>query len=171
MNESELVRKAIEGNQHCLHILLDMHYQMVYGFLIKLCGDLDLAQDLVQDTLLKASLNIKKFRGECKFSTYLIQIALNQYKNHVRSYKKVTVSDELIEQKLMSMQTCAYTAVAFDEAMNVLQEMSDEKRMSFILKHYYGYTIEEISTHFNVSTGTTKSRIHNAIQFLRDRLS
>ena len=43
---------------------------MLYGFLIKLTGDKDLAEDLVQDTLLKASLNITKFRGESKFSSY-----------------------------------------------------------------------------------------------------
>ena len=60
---------------------------MLYGFLIKLTGDKDLAEDLVQDTLLKASLNITKFRGDSKFSSYLITIGINTYKNYLRKNK------------------------------------------------------------------------------------
>ncbi|HAX72316.1 MAG TPA: RNA polymerase subunit sigma [Firmicutes bacterium] len=171
MNEAELVRRAIDGDQQCLHILLETHYKTVYGFLIKMTGDLDLAQDLVQETLLKASLNISKFRGDCKFSTYLIQIALNLYRNEMRRNKRVTVmSDDILEQQLTSV-TPMDSSLEFLEAMKVLQEMSEEHRVSFILKHYYGYSIEEISKHFNVAQGTTKSRIHTAVQFLKKKLT
>ena len=45
--------------------------------------------------------------------------------------------------------------------------MNEEQRVSFILRHYYGYSIEEISTYFNVAHGTTKSRIHSVIQSMR----
>ena len=76
MEEKELLDKARQGNKHCLNLLLQNNYQMLYGFLIKLIGDKDLAEDLVQDTLLKASLNITKFRGESKFSSYLIKIGI-----------------------------------------------------------------------------------------------
>ena len=64
----------------------------------------------------------------------------------------------------------ALIQVQFKEAMNALQDMSEEQRMSFILRHYYGYSIEEISNLFGVATGTTKSRIFNAIQKIRKKL-
>ena len=67
---------------------------MLYGFLIKLTGDKDLAEDLVQDTLLKASLNITKFRGESKFSSYLIKIGINTHKNYLRKNKIRTEHDD-----------------------------------------------------------------------------
>lgn len=171
MSEEELVKKAIAGDNHCLHILLEMHYKMLYGFLIKMCGNTEQASDLVQETLLKACLKIETFRGECKFSTYLIQIALNLYKNEQRKHRKSsTISLEDFHVNLVASDHIE-TQVAFEEALKTLQEMSYEKRMSFILRHYYGYTIEEISTYFNVSEGTTKSRIHNAINYLKKRLS
>ena len=61
--------------------------------------------------------------------------------------------------------------IRFKEALNHLNNMSYEKRISFILKHYYGYSIEEISEILKVSEGTTKYRIHNTIKKLRELLS
>ena len=61
--------------------------------------------------------------------------------------------------------------IRFKEALNHLNNMSYEKRISFILKHYYGYSIEEISEILKVSQGTTKSRIHNTMKKLRELLS
>lgn len=84
MDEEQLVKQAISGDRHCLNILFGMHYKTVYGYLIKLTGDIQMSEDLVQETLLKATLNIEKFRGESKFLTYLIQIATNLYRNEVR---------------------------------------------------------------------------------------
>ena len=78
------MKQAISGDRHCLNILFWMHYKTVYGYLIKLTGDIQMSEDLVQETLLKATLNIEKFRGESKFLTYLIQIATNLYRNEVR---------------------------------------------------------------------------------------
>ena len=163
MEEKELLDKARQGNKHCLNLLLQNNYQMLYGFLIKLTGDKDLAEDLVQDTLLKASLNITKFRGESKFSSYLIKIGINTHKNYLRKNKIRTEHDDL-EDDLINH-------IRFKEALNHLNNMSYEKRISFILKHYYGYSIEEISEILKVSEGTTKSRIHNTIKKLRELLS
>ena len=160
MEEKELLDKARRGNKHCLNLLLQNNYQMLYGFLIKLTGDKDLAEDLVQDTLLKASLNITKFRGESKFSSYLIKIGINTHKNYLRKNKtSYDMEDDLINH------------IRFKEALNHLNNMSYEKRISFILKHYYGYSIEEISEILKVSEGTTKSRIHNTIKKLIELLS
>ena len=96
LDEEQLVRRARAGDRHCLNILFDMHYKMLFGYLIKLCGNVHLAEDLVQESLLKATLNIKKFRGDCKFSTYLIQIATNCYKNEVRKQQRMIYDDEAL---------------------------------------------------------------------------
>ena len=95
LEDKELLDKARQGNKYCLNLLLQNNYQMLYGFLIKLTGDKDLAEDLVQDTLLKASLNITKFRGDSKFSSYLQEnLSLNKY-NYiymVTSYEVISPS-------------------------------------------------------------------------------
>lgn len=170
VDEGQLIERAISGDRHCLNILFQMHYKTIYGYLIKLSGDIQMSEDLVQETLLKATLNIEKFRGECKFLTYLIQIATNLYRNEVRKQSRIVYDEQVISELFHNGESDAFTELQFQEAMNVLKEMSEEQRMSFILRHYYGYSIEEISTLFGVATGTTKSRIFNAIQNLRKRL-
>lgn len=171
MDEKELLNKARDGNKHCLNILLQSNYKTVYGFLIKLTGDIHLAEDLVQETLLKASLNIKQFRGDCKFSSYLIQIAINIHKNYLRKNKIRSSYDNLDINASYDGESELVNYLQLKEAMNHLSNMPYEKRISFILKHYYGYSIDEISRVLDVSPGTTKSRIHNTIKKLKELLS
>ena len=171
MEEKELLDKARQGNKHFLNLLLQNNYQMMYGFFIKLTGDKDLAEDLVQDTLLKASLNITKFRGESKFSSYLIKIGINTHKNYLRKNKIRTRQVNSEFKTSYDIEDDLIYHIRFKEALNHLNNMSYEKRISFILKHYYGYSIEEISEILKVSEGTTKSRIHNTIKKLRELLS
>jgi RNA polymerase sigma-70 factor (ECF subfamily) len=56
----------------------------VYRFTVRLCGDAVLAQDIVQDTMLKAATSLDKFDGKCSMKTYLCTIARNIYFNHVK---------------------------------------------------------------------------------------
>lgn len=170
VDEEQLIERAISGDRHCLNILFQMYYKTVYGYLIKLSGDIQMSEDLVQETLLRATLNIEKFRGESKFLTYLIQIATNLYRNEVRKQSRIVYDEEALTKLFSNGESDAFTRLQFQEAMNELQNMSEEQRMSFILRHYYGYSIEEISNLFGVATGTTKSRIFNAIQNIRKRL-
>ncbi|RDY25479.1 sigma-70 family RNA polymerase sigma factor [Romboutsia weinsteinii] len=171
MDEKELITKAKQGNKYCLNLLLQDNYKIVYGFLIKLTGDTHLSQDLVQETLLKATLNINKFKEECKFSTYLIQIAINTHKNYLRKNKIREKHDSLEIELSYNGESKIVNHLKFKEAIKYLQDMPYEKRTSFILKHYYGYSIEEISKILDVSQGTTKSRIHKTVKKLKDLLS
>lgn len=105
-----------------------MHYKMLFGYLIKLCGNVHLAEDLVQESLLKATLNIKKFRGDCKFSTYLIEIATNCYKNEVRKQQRMIYDDEALQHLSVNAEGEVFTQLQFREALDTLQQMNEEQR-------------------------------------------
>ena len=128
LDEEQLVRRARAGDRHCLNILFDMHYKMVFGYLVKLCGNVHLAEDLVQESLLKATLNIKKFRGDCKFSTYLIQIATNCYKNEVRKQQRMIYDDEALQHLSVNAEGEVFTQLQFREALDTLQQTNEEQR-------------------------------------------
>ena len=66
------------------------HAEMVYRFLLRMCQDEDLAEDLMQDTFLKAIENIGTFDMRCKLSTWLCQIAKNTYLDYLRKKKNQT---------------------------------------------------------------------------------
>jgi RNA polymerase sigma factor, sigma-70 family len=175
LQEEELINDAKEGNKNSMNILLQQNYKMLFGFVIKMTADEVLSEDITQETLLKAVLNIKKFKGGCKFSTWLIQISINLYKDYLRKNKAMDTRENLdfikeeytIEDKVIS-------SIQLKEALEFLKGMPEKKRIAFILKHYYGYSLEEIAKIMDCPTGTVKSRINNCISvmkstFLRDK--
>lgn len=172
MDESELLAKACQGNKSALNTLFQMHYKTLYGFLIKLTGDTYLSEDLLQETLMKAMINIETFRGQSKFSSWLIQISLNLYRNNLKKQKRIfhdSIDDLYLPSR--SMENDIEVKLQLQKALQELQAMSYEKRVSFILKHYYGYSLEEISHIMNCAEGTVKSRLHNTIKILKKSLT
>ncbi|MHB1167601.1 MAG: sigma factor, partial [Carboxydocellales bacterium] len=71
MDELELILAAKGGNKSALNTLLTNNYQMVTGYVTKMTGNPERAQDIVQETLLKAVINIGNFKPQAKFSTWL----------------------------------------------------------------------------------------------------
>ena len=90
MDEKTLLEKARSGDRKSLELLLYDNYKIVYGYLLKLTMNEEVTKDLTQDVMMKAILNIKKFKGESKFSTWLISIASNLYKNYIRKNEKTS---------------------------------------------------------------------------------
>ena len=72
MEEIELIKKAQDGNNHAMNILLQNNYKALYGFTLKMTANEDLTQDIVQEVCLKAVVNINKFKGKSKFQSWLI---------------------------------------------------------------------------------------------------
>jgi RNA polymerase sigma-70 factor (ECF subfamily) len=170
MDERTLIESA-KKSKHALSILLSNHHKMVYGFLLQLTCDQSLAEDLTQDTMVKAIMNIKKFRYESKFSTWLFTIANNTYKNHIKKHKRVVLKP--LEETLESSFNTEKTVMMeddFHKIMAHLKEMKDDQRIPFLLKHYYGYSYEEIATIMKCPVGTVRSRIHNTIKKLQKHL-
>lgn len=173
LEEKELIRMAQNDNKNALNILFQENYKTLYGFLIKLTGDANFSEDLVQETLMKAMIHIKSFKGESKFSSWLIQISLNLYRNQLKRNKKFEVSniDENLNLKSKeNIENALQVKLQVERALLELQNMSYEKRVTFILKHYYGYSLEEISSIMKCSEGTVKSRLHNTIKRLKSIL-
>lgn len=173
LEEKEFIRMAQNGSKNALNILFQENYKTLYGFLIKLTGDTNFSEDLVQETLMKAMMNIEKFRDESKFSSWLISISLNLYRNEIKRAKKFEVSsiDENLNLKSEeNIEGIVQVRLQVEKALLELQNMSYEKRVTFILKHYYGYSLEEISSIMKCSEGTVKSRLHNTIKRLKSIL-
>ena len=78
MNESELITKAQSGDFQAFMELVDAHKGKVYAMVRRLAENEQDAEDIMQDTLLKAIDKIEQFRGDASFGTWLYTIALNQ---------------------------------------------------------------------------------------------
>jgi RNA polymerase sigma-70 factor (ECF subfamily) len=167
----ELISRAKDGNKSALNTLLQDNYKILFGFIIKMTANDTIAQDITQDTLLKAVLNFNKFKGKCKFSTWLIQISINTYKDYLKKNKASTPIDNFTPSEISrSTEDETISKLLYKEALEELKNIPYKQRTAFILKHYYGYSLEEIAHIMKCPKGTVKSRISNCSSYLREAL-
>jgi RNA polymerase sigma-70 factor, ECF subfamily len=166
LEELELIEKSKQGNKSALNTLLTNNYSILKGYIIKMTGNPELSQDIIQEAMLKAVVNINKFTPEAKFSTWLIRIATNVYIDYTRKNRTTELIDELIESREGSPEDLAINNIEYKEVMHILMSLPYEKRAVFILKHYYGYKYEEIAEVLNCPVGTVRSRLHNTIKYI-----
>jgi RNA polymerase sigma-70 factor, ECF subfamily len=169
LEEVELIEKAKDGNKSALNTLFQLNHKTLFGFVIKMTANETIAQDITQETLFKAFLSIKKFKGNAKFSTWLISISINVYKDYLRKKSNLELQENTVSD-LENTEDRAIMYLQYKEAINELKQMPLKKRTAFVLKHYYGYSLEEISEIMNCPVGTVKSRISNCIDALRKSL-
>jgi len=172
LNISELIEQAKRGNKSALNKLLEENYKQLFGFVLKMTTDDKIAQDITQETLLKAVINISYFREKSKFSTWLFRISINVYKDYLRKNKVGNYLDnEYNVVNLRSIENDTLIKIEFENAIKELKSMPYKKRTAFILKHYYGYSLEEIALIMESPIGTVKSRIFKCIEALKKTLT
>src|SRR5580692_5869608 len=88
-DEAQIIASILEGNTHEFHELIRPHERSVYIMALSLLQNEADAEDAAQEAFLKAFRNLANFRGEAKFSTWLISIALNEARSRIRSKKTV----------------------------------------------------------------------------------
>lgn len=161
-----LIERAKKGDKEALSLILQKNYAIVYGYFLKLIGQKELAYDLTQETLLKAIENIDKFSGNSKFSTWLITIGTNLFKDNLRREK--INANKLAKIGIFENSTLVHSEIEF---FNILDVLTPIKKIPIVLKYYYGFTYEEIATILEIPVGTVRSRLHNAIKDLRAELA
>jgi RNA polymerase sigma-70 factor, ECF subfamily len=167
LNENELIIKSKQGNKSALNTLLTENYPILKGYIMKMTCDPTLTQDIVQDAMLKAVLNIDKFKPEAKFSTWLIAVATNIYRDFLRKNKNITfIAEDPEIPSALSTEDLVIHKLEYKAVMKILMEMPYEKRAVFILKNYYGYKYQEIADILKCPLGTVRSRLHNCIEYL-----
>lgn len=172
MFEQELVEKARDGNKWAMEQLLRDNYHIVYGYLLKLSMNEDAAKDITQEVMVKAITGIRKFNGNSKFSTWLISIASNTYKDSLKRRKAVPT--ELEELNMAAAQNTEESVIQKEDIRQLnksLLELPESQRKAFILKHYYNYSYEEIAGILGCPLGTVRSKLHYCISKLKNMMS
>ena len=148
--------------------VVNFYGEKLYWQIRKMVLSHDDANDLLQNTFLKAWTNIDYFRAEAKLSTWLYRIALNEcltFLNKQRAMTTVDIDDPeaVVVQKLESdayfsgdkIQMCLQKA---------LQTLPEKQRMVFNLKYYQEMKYEDMSEIFGTSVGALKASYHHAVK-------
>jgi RNA polymerase sigma-70 factor (ECF subfamily) len=171
-----------KGNQLAFRVLVERHSRSVFRLAYRMCGNEQDAEDLVQETFLRAYKQINKFDGRSAFSTWLYRICANCSLDLLRSRKsrkeiKVTDRGEQSQDWLEAVAApqpgperltqSGQLAKLLEPALNQLSEM---ERTAFVLRHYEGCDIEEIAQTLGVQANAAKHSVFRAVQKLRRAL-
>jgi RNA polymerase sigma-70 factor (ECF subfamily) len=183
----DLVGKASRGDRQAFDKLIQKYQHRVYHFCFRMVNDVEEAEELTQDVFVKLFSNLKRFRQESKFSTWLFQIAKNLSLNKLKYLKlrryyttqsldesKKTETSEL-KHELADERKDVQTLFEDIEMQTLVQSKIDalraDYRTALVLRDIEGLSYEEIAKIMKLAEGTVKSRIHRARLELKDSLS
>jgi RNA polymerase sigma-70 factor, ECF subfamily len=150
------------------------HRPRIWRLVARLAGSTDLADDLTQEVSLRAFQAFGDFRAEAGAFTWLYRIAVNVVNRHRERRQRETVpldSPEIIQlpaDKAASPESIALESDRRAAVWSALERLPDELRTTLILQVYEGLKYREVASVLNIPVGTVKSRLHHAIQRLRE---
>lgn len=183
--EVELIKRAQNGDSHAFDALVRLHDRRVLQMAYSMLNNLHDAQDVYQETFLRAFVKIATFRFDASFATWLSRIAINLSINKRKQKRRMNwlsfdqgnrdaeLHGEFIDRH--NYEHSAEEDAAANEMAERLQRsldvLSPPQRAVFTLKHLHGYKIREISEMLNCAEGTVKNYLFRATRKLQKELA
>lgn len=170
-NEAELITAAQAGDTTAQAALYQCFQPLVLGYLIRLLGSVALAEDLCQDSFVKAFRALPKYRGEASLKNWLFQIVKNRVADHWKQhYTQLTVSMEewygSTEQALTDVESD--NGAVEQKLQRILDQLPNEYRSILEYRFLRGYTIKESATALGISESNAKVRQYRALVKAKD---
>ena len=141
------------------------------AFAISLCGNVDRADDLVQETLLRAMANIDSFQPGTNMSAWLFTILRNLFRSEYRKRRREVEDTDGTYAESLKSHPEQHSRVEFDEFRTALAKLPPDQREALILVGASGFSYEEAAAICDCAVGTIKSRVNRARTRLWDLLS
>lgn len=177
-SDDMLVQAYMEGKDSAFDELLARNQQQLFDFILALTRDKDKADDLFQETFIRAIVKMKdgQYFNQGKFLYWLMRIARNLLIDDVRKQKKgqaVNISDD----ELLTVIDCGHPYKSREDIL-VAEELSghmrqlmdllpDEQREVVLMRYYQGLQFKDIAEITNVSINTSLGRMRYAIRNMR----
>ena len=185
--DQEIVVLARAGEEAAYRELIRRYERPLFSLLFRMVRDRELAEDLAQETFVKALNAIESYRPEFKFSSWIFKIANNAAIDHLRRRELDTLSlegspqaetPEAIEATALQIGGRQESPLAEVEARELggqieaaIAQLRPEYRSCILLRHVEGRAYEEIADILNLPLGTVKTYIHRARNELRQALA
>jgi len=169
--ERELVERAQAGDERALRTIYEGHENQVRSHLHRLLGRDSEIDDMVQVVFSRAFRAIDRFEGKSTLSTWLYRITVNSTHNLLRQrFRRNRMQHALrrFETGRGGDRVSASKLEARDEAQRILEQLSPSLRQVFVLYHYEGLTLQEISTILERPISTIGDRLTRARKRLRE---
>lgn len=172
----KLLRRARQADAGAANELLTMHYEDVYSYLRRLCNCRADAEDLTQQTFLKAWSSLGRFNGRSSFSTWLHRIAHNAYIDWKRrSTQNVRFDTEPWWLENRDASSGPFAEIAERQQMQrlyrIVDQLDENYRHVVHLHYYQGLSLRETAAVLGIATSTVKYRLREVLRILRKRMS
>lgn len=175
------VERARSGDSDAFRLLVEQHSRALFRLAFRMTGNEQDAEDVVQETFLRAHRQLDKYEARSSFSTWLYRIASNysldlirMRKRHEEKRERGTREEGDILQDIPvntpGPDRIVYSGQIQDRVNEALNELSAQERTAFVLRHFEGLSIEEIGEALGTGTNATKHSIFRAVQKLRRSL-
>jgi RNA polymerase sigma-70 factor, ECF subfamily len=189
--DQALVALAQSGNHRAYEMLVVKYQRRIERLIGRMVRDVDVVQDIAQETFIRAWRALANFRGEAQFYTWLYRIAVNSAKKHLMDVKRDPVITEAAlrgtatddddgpgELSLLNNRgseadnpEAAYAAKEIAQAVNqAMDALPEELRQAITLRELEGLSYEEISEMMSCPIGTVRSRIFRAREAISLRI-
>lgn len=175
IQEAEIIElmSSEKSREKGVRLMMDAYQSRLYWHIRRFVVDHDLAQDILQDTFIKAYQNFHQFKQESQLYTWLYRIATNESLQQLNKMKKMQKSDEEVGNHLQNLVADNVQPSA-DEIQVLLQKaistLPDKQKLVFNMRYYEDLPYEEISQILDMSVGTLKTNYHYAKQKVEDYL-
>ena len=176
--DDRLVSAFADGNNQAFDILLERHKNRIFNYIYNMVKDEDLANDIFQETFVKAITTIKqgRYNADGKFGSWISRIAHNAVIDHFRQEKtQGTVSTDDAEYDILNRRELAEDTIEDiiidrtirDDIRALIQSLPDEQRQVLVMRYYQNLSFKEIAELKGMSINTALGRMRYAIMNLR----
>ena len=184
-SDAMLVERTVAGDQKAYELLVIKYQRRIQRLIGRMVRDVDLVEDIAQETFIRAYRALAQFRGDAQFYTWLYRIAVNTAKKALMELKRnPTVSENSfksgdedetspLENELTSVETPEALLASKEIAGMVnaaMEALPEELRQAITLREIEGLSYEEISEVMNCPIGTVRSRIFRAREAISARV-
>ena len=175
MTDEALIIAFLNGDTGAFNTLVTRWQKPIYNFVLRYASDPDNADDLTQQTFIRAYQGLRKLDKPTRFSSWLYRIALNAARDAGRANQRhtmVSLSDEVVSNELRVSPRSHPDQFANRRDLRemlsrALQEIPEEQRVVVIMKEYQGLKFREIADAMELPINTVKSRLYYGLKTLR----
>jgi RNA polymerase sigma-70 factor (ECF subfamily) len=179
---SAVLARARQGDNEAFRALVEQHSRSAFRLAFRMMGNEQDAEDVVQESFLRAYRQLGRFESRANFGTWLYRIVANCSVDLMRSkqarHDQVrgdslddAAAAELPDPNVAGPDRLAQSAEIDRRVQSALRELSPLERAAFTLRHYEGRSIDEISAALGLGTSAAKHSVFRAVRKLRVALA
>ena len=174
LDDAAAVARAAGGDEDAFRVLVERHSRSVFRLAYRMTGSPTDAEDVVQETFVRAFRQLARFEARSNFSTWLYRIGFNCSIDHLRARdaRLAPQTPEVLDRLAPPVSGPTSEDLVFAgqigaRVQQALNGLSDQERAAFLMRHYHGCSIEEICEALELKSNAAKHSIFRAVKKMR----